>query len=102
MQGAGREKAPELANVMAETARHLNGDAEPPQGRDAGTGAGRMLEEYAFRDLDDQVRRHQPVTRQGLLDAAGQRGIAQVDRRQVDRDARHADAGAGCEIAVRA
>ena len=32
MQGAGREKAPELANVMAETARHLNGDAEPPQG----------------------------------------------------------------------
>lgn len=32
MQGAGRERAPELANVMAETARHLNGDAEPPQG----------------------------------------------------------------------
>lgn len=32
MQGAGRTKVPELANVMAETARHLNGDAEPPQG----------------------------------------------------------------------
>ncbi len=32
MQGAGRERAPEIANVMAETARHLNGDAEPPQG----------------------------------------------------------------------
>ncbi len=32
MQGAGRERAPELANVMAETARHLNGDAAPPQG----------------------------------------------------------------------
>ncbi|NMD46700.1 MAG: hypothetical protein GYA85_08050 [Propionibacterium sp.] len=32
MQGAGRERVPELANVMAETARHLNGDAEPPQG----------------------------------------------------------------------
>ncbi|MFT4217744.1 MAG: hypothetical protein QM619_11260 [Micropruina sp.] len=32
IQGAGRERAPELANVMAETARHLNGDAEPPQG----------------------------------------------------------------------
>ena len=32
MQGAGRQKVPELANVMAETARHLNGDAEPPQG----------------------------------------------------------------------
>lgn len=32
MQGAWREKAPELANVMAETARHLNGDADPPQG----------------------------------------------------------------------
>jgi len=32
MQGAGRQRVPELANVMAETARHLNGDAEPPQG----------------------------------------------------------------------
>ncbi|MFT3861515.1 hypothetical protein [Micropruina sp.] len=32
IQGAGRERVPELANVMAETARHLNGDAEPPQG----------------------------------------------------------------------
>ncbi|MBP8918421.1 MAG: hypothetical protein R2719_12965 [Micropruina sp.] len=32
MQGAGRERVPELANVMAETARHLNGDADPPQG----------------------------------------------------------------------
>ncbi|MCW3157345.1 hypothetical protein [Micropruina sonneratiae] len=32
MQGAGRDRVPELANVMAETARHLNGDAEPPQG----------------------------------------------------------------------
>ena len=32
MQGAGRDRAPELANVMAETARHLNGDADPPQG----------------------------------------------------------------------
>ena len=32
MQGAGREKVPEIANVMAETARHLNGDAPPPQG----------------------------------------------------------------------
>ncbi|QLQ15403.1 MAG: hypothetical protein HZY73_06580 [Micropruina sp.] len=31
MRGAGRERVPELANVMAETARHLNGDAEPPQ-----------------------------------------------------------------------
>jgi hypothetical protein len=32
MQGAGKQRVPELANVMAETARHLNGDAEPPQG----------------------------------------------------------------------
>lgn len=32
MQGAGKQKVPELANVMAETARHLNGDAAPPQG----------------------------------------------------------------------
>ncbi len=31
MQGAGKERVPELANVMAETARHLNGDAAPPQ-----------------------------------------------------------------------
>lgn len=31
MQGAGKERVPELANVFAETARHLNGDAEPPQ-----------------------------------------------------------------------
>lgn len=31
MQGAGRERAPELANVLARTARHLNGDADPPQ-----------------------------------------------------------------------
>ena len=25
-------KAPEFANVMANTAKHLNGDADPPQG----------------------------------------------------------------------
>lgn len=31
IQGAGRERMPEFASVMAETARHLNGDAEPPQ-----------------------------------------------------------------------
>lgn len=31
MQGAGRDRAPELANVLAKTARHLNGDADPPQ-----------------------------------------------------------------------
>ena len=30
--GEGAYFAPELANVMAETARHLNGDADPPQG----------------------------------------------------------------------
>lgn len=31
MQGAGRERAPQLANHLAEAARHMNGDAEPPQ-----------------------------------------------------------------------
>ncbi|WP_028709413.1 hypothetical protein [Propionicicella superfundia] len=30
-QGAGKEKAPQIANAFAETARHLNGDAEPPE-----------------------------------------------------------------------
>ena len=32
MKGSLSEKAPEFANVMATTARHLNGDANPPQG----------------------------------------------------------------------
>lgn len=32
MKGNLADRAPELANVMANTARHLNGDAEPPQG----------------------------------------------------------------------
>lgn len=32
MKGNLADKAPDLANVMATTARHLNGDAEPPQG----------------------------------------------------------------------
>ena len=32
MKGSLSDKAPELANLMANTARHLNGDAEPPQG----------------------------------------------------------------------
>ena len=32
MRGSLSEKAPEFASVMANTARHLNGDAEPPQG----------------------------------------------------------------------
>ena len=32
MRGSLSEKAPEFANAMATTARHLNGDAEPPQG----------------------------------------------------------------------
>lgn len=31
MNGAMADKAPELADVMANTARHLNGDAEPPK-----------------------------------------------------------------------
>jgi hypothetical protein len=30
-QGTGRDKAPQLANAFAETAKHLNGDAEPPE-----------------------------------------------------------------------
>ena len=32
MKGSLSDKAPELATMMANTARHLNGDAEPPQG----------------------------------------------------------------------
>ncbi len=32
MRGSLSEKAPDFANIMANTARHLNGDAEPPQG----------------------------------------------------------------------
>ena len=32
MTGSLSRKAPDLANAMATTARHLNGDAEPPQG----------------------------------------------------------------------
>lgn len=31
MQGIGRDRAPRLANGFAEAARHMNGDAEPPQ-----------------------------------------------------------------------
>ena len=30
--GSLAHKAPEFASVMANTARHLNGDADPPQG----------------------------------------------------------------------
>lgn len=32
MQGHAREVSPELARAMERTARHLNGDAEPPKG----------------------------------------------------------------------
>ena len=32
MQGSLADKAPEVANVLANTARHLNGEADPPQG----------------------------------------------------------------------
>ncbi|WP_098459975.1 hypothetical protein [Propionicimonas paludicola] len=32
MNGPVADDAPEIANVLASTARHLNGDAEPPQG----------------------------------------------------------------------
>lgn len=32
MRGSLSDKAPEVANVLASTARHLNGDADPPQG----------------------------------------------------------------------
>ena len=31
MKGSLADKAPEVANVLANTARHLNGDAAPPQ-----------------------------------------------------------------------
>lgn len=32
MRGAGRNRAPDLADVMARTARQLNGDGQPPRG----------------------------------------------------------------------
>jgi hypothetical protein len=32
MRGSLSDRAPELATMMANTARHLNGDADPPQG----------------------------------------------------------------------
>ncbi|HEY3544779.1 MAG TPA: hypothetical protein VGK17_01660 [Propionicimonas sp.] len=32
MRGSLSDKAPDFATIMANTARHLNGDAEPPQG----------------------------------------------------------------------
>lgn len=31
MNGSMADRAPELADVMASTARHMNGDAEPPK-----------------------------------------------------------------------
>lgn len=31
MQGNFRERAPRMSNGLAEAARHMNGDAEPPQ-----------------------------------------------------------------------
>lgn len=31
MKGIGRDRAPQLADRFAVAARHLNGDAEPPQ-----------------------------------------------------------------------
>ena len=31
MQGRGRARAPKLADQLARTAQHLNGDGEPPQ-----------------------------------------------------------------------
>lgn len=31
MQGNLRERAPRMAHGLAEAARHMNGDAEPPQ-----------------------------------------------------------------------
>ncbi len=32
MEGTGRQQHPEIANAMQTTARHLNGEAEPPRG----------------------------------------------------------------------
>lgn len=32
MEGQGREQHPEIAHAMAKTARHLNGEADPPRG----------------------------------------------------------------------
>ncbi len=31
LQGRGRDRAPRLADRLARTAQHLNGDGEPPQ-----------------------------------------------------------------------
>ena len=31
MEGTGKERHPEIANAMARTARHLNGEGEPPK-----------------------------------------------------------------------
>lgn len=48
-QGTGKEKAPQLSNALAETARHLNGEAEPPEGLVS-------LLEQTKRPSDDQAQ----------------------------------------------
>ena len=32
VEGRGRERAPQIAETLGKTARHLNGEAEPPPG----------------------------------------------------------------------
>jgi hypothetical protein len=52
MEGTGKERHPEIANAMARTARHLNGEGEPPKA------LVNLIDEFeeAPRDLPNKLR----------------------------------------------
>lgn len=53
MQGHAREVSPELADAMEKTARHLNGEADPPRGLVAILGE---IDELPGADLPGRIR----------------------------------------------
>ena len=56
MQGHAREVSPQLADAMETTARHLNGDAEPPRGLVAIFDEIDELPSPDLRDLPARIR----------------------------------------------
>ena len=85
MQGHAREVNPELADAMETTARHLNGDAQPPRGLVTIFGE---IDELPSADLRDIPARIRSMRSARSAASATSASIPEAD----DADA-HADAG---------
>ncbi len=77
MEGQGRDQHPEIADAMARTARHLNGEADPPRGLVALFDEIEEVPELNIRELPARIREKRSA--RSAPSASGERDEAQAD-----------------------